>query len=66
MCLFSLSLFIYLFFTNADVPGLLGNLNLHVPTKTLGIFPAVPSPHDIKISVWEEAFVDGGDSGGGD
>lgn len=52
--------------TNADIPGLLANLHLHIPAEPFGTFPAVPGPHGIKLSIREEALVDGGDCGGGD
>lgn len=52
--------------TNADVPGFLGNLHLHVATETLGAFPAVPGAHHVEVAVRGEALVDGGDGGGGD
>lgn len=52
--------------TDADIPGLLANLHLHIPAEPLGTFPAVPGPHRIKLGVREKALVDGGDSGRGD
>lgn len=51
--------------TDADVPGFLGNLHLHIPAEPLGAFPVVPRSHHFKL-VWVEALVDRGDGGGGD
>lgn len=52
--------------TDADIPGFLGNLHLHVPAEPFGTFPAVPSSYCLKLRLREEALVDGGDGGGGD
>lgn len=51
--------------TDADIPGFLGNLHLHIPAETLSAFPAVSRPRDVKV-VPVEALVDGGDCGGRD
>lgn len=52
--------------TDADIPGLLANLHLHIPAEPFGTFPAVPRVHRIELGVREEALVDGGDGGRGD
>lgn len=52
--------------TDADVPGLLANLHLHVPAEPLGALPAVPGPRHVEVGVRGVALVDGGDGGRGD
>lgn len=52
--------------TDADVPGLLADLHLHIPAEPLAAFPAVPGPRRIKVGVRGEALIDGGDGGRGD
>lgn len=52
--------------TDADVPGLLANLHLHIPAEPLGALPAVPGLRHVKVGVRGEALVDGGDGGRGD
>lgn len=49
--------------TDADIPGFLGDLHLHIPAEVFGTLPAVVAAHRLELGHGMEALVERRDAG---